>query len=111
MDGLVIVAIIFVVFVIAIVCFIAFKEIKRVKGDIANKKYFLNNSAQIQKGQNLDEVIALLGRPTSYNEMYDKYILKWEQTEETGFNSISRSVTVVLDMNEIVTDVYRDNIK
>jgi len=111
MDGLIIVAIIFVVLVLVIVGFIAFKEIKRIKGDRANKKLFLTNSSKIKKGQTLDEVIGLLGRPHSYSEIEDTYVLKWEQAEETGLNTISRAITVIVDKNEVVIDVVRDNLE
>ena len=104
MDGIMIFAII-----LAIVGFIAFRGIKRASSDRNNKKLFLDNASQIKKGQSLDEVVSLLGRPTSYTEMDDKYVLKWEQTEETGLNSITRAITVVVNKNESVVDVYRDN--
>lgn len=110
MNSLVVFAIFFILFILAIIGYIFYKELHRIKTDNANKKLFLTNSAKIKKKQKLDEVLELLGRPHSYSEIDDKYVLTWKQTEETGFNSITRSITVVVNANEIVVDVYRQNL-
>ncbi len=110
MDGLIVFAIIFVVFMIIIIGLVVYKEIKRWKSDSANKKLFITNSAKVKKGQTLDDVAALLGRPHHFNEIDNYYVFKWEQTEETGFNSITRSITVVVNTDEIVVDVRRENL-
>lgn len=111
MDGLIIAAIILVVFIFLGLGILVYKSIKQMKSNSENKKLFLSNSAKIKKGQTLDEVLELLGRPTSYSEIDGKYTMQWEQTEETEFETITRMITIVVNKKEIVIDVYRDNIQ
>lgn len=109
MDGIMIAAIIVAVFIFGIVAFIACKSIMNMKNSRENKALFLSNSKKIKKGQPLNEVLDLLGRPTSYSEIDDNYVLTWEQTEETGFNSIVRSLTIILNQEQKIIDVHRKN--
>lgn len=69
-------------------------------------KSFINNAQEIEQGMTKDEVLSIMGEPTSKEYDGNKEILIWEKSQWKGIQNggtVTRGVKVVIVNNKVVS--------